>query len=284
MNTPPAVHLEVKGDGTVSDTAPVAASFVVQQNRRSCAGTPLVPAATENPSRTKDVAAMNEDVTVVMPVYNEAFVVRATLTSLLSRFPNVIAVDDGSTDSSVSQILGTGARLVRHPINLGQGAAIQTGITAALTDPATHYVGIFDADGQHGLDDLSRMVDILRTGDYDIALGSRFTGTVQGIAGSRKALLRVGARYMRATTGLKISDPHNGLRVFRRSAAERLNITAPDFSHANQILERIRKYKLSFVEVPVNIVYSDYSKAKGQSSINFVNITFDSLVDRLARR
>jgi glycosyltransferase involved in cell wall biosynthesis len=227
---------------------------------------------------------MNEDVTVVMPVYNEASVVRGTLTNLMSRFPNVVAVDDGSTDMSVSQILGTGARLVRHPINLGQGAAIQTGINAALADPDTAFIGIFDADGQHGLGDLERMVEILRTSDRDVALGSRFTGSVEGIAPSRKAMLKVAARYMRLTTGLKISDPHNGLRVFRRSAAELLNITAPDFSHANQILDRIRSHGMNYVEVPVNIVYSDYSKAKGQSTINFVNITFDSLVDRLARR
>ncbi len=227
---------------------------------------------------------MNQDVTVVMPVYNEATVVRGTLTTLLQRFPRVVAVDDGSSDDSAREIEATAARLVRHPINLGQGAAIQTGINAALQDPGTKFVGIFDADGQHHLEDLSRMVDILRTSRFDVALGSRFTGTVDGIAPSRKAMLKVGARYMRAYTGLKISDPHNGLRVFRRSAAEILNITAPDFSHANQILERIRQHGMDYIEVPVNITYTDYSKAKGQSTINFVNVTFDSLVDRLARR
>jgi glycosyltransferase involved in cell wall biosynthesis len=227
---------------------------------------------------------MNRDVTVVMPVYNEAAVVAGTLAPLLRRFSRVIAVDDGSSDRSAEEIVRSGARLLRHPINLGQGAAIQTGIAAALKDPGTEYVAIFDADGQHGLDDLERMVETLRASDYDLALGSRFEGSAVGIKASRRALLKLGASYLRITTGLNVSDPHNGLRVFRRRAAEILNITAPDFSHANQILDRIRQHHLRFVEVPVQITYSDYSKAKGQTTVNFVNITFDSLIDRLARR
>jgi polyprenyl-phospho-N-acetylgalactosaminyl synthase len=232
----------------------------------------------------QDVSIMNQDVTIVMPVYNEATIVRSTLTHLLDRFPRVVAVDDGSRDRSVLEIADTDARLVRHPINLGQGAALQTGIRAALQDPRTQFIGLFDADGQHNLDDLSRMVDILRTSTYDVALGSRFTGTATGITTTRKAMLKAGARYLRMTTGLPISDPHNGLRVFRRNAAETLNITAPDFSHANQILDRIRQQKLSYIEVPVNIAYTEYSKAKGQTSVNFINITFDNLIDRMARR
>ena len=98
------------------------------------------------------------------------------LTEALATFPNIVCVDDGSADGSVAQIATTRARLVRHPVNLGQGAALQTGIEYARAQPGARYFVTFDADGQHRVADAIAMVDRLRAGEADVVLGSRFAG------------------------------------------------------------------------------------------------------------
>src|SRR5512141_850702 len=140
----------------------------------------------EAPVRTTD----NRDVWVVVPTYNAAPVVRSVVESLREAFPNVVGVDDGSTDGSMRELLAGGARLVRHPINLGAGAAYQTGIEFALRDPGAELFVTFDADGQHRVEDAMAMVEHLRTVDTEVLIGSRFLGSAEGMTRGRRALLR----------------------------------------------------------------------------------------------
>src|SRR4051794_35629150 len=102
--------------------------------------------------RTGGMRVPNADTWVVVPVYNEATVVADVIAEIVERFDNVVCVDDGSRDDSAERIAGTTAHLVRHPINLGQGASLQTGIDYALRRGA-RYVVTFDADGQHSVAD-----------------------------------------------------------------------------------------------------------------------------------
>ena len=107
----------------------------------------------------------NDDVWLVIPVYNEGEVIRDVLVDASKTFPNIVCVDDGSSDDSVAQIRSAAAdvartqtgsiHLVRHPVNLGQGAAIQTGVEYARSRPGAQYFVTFDADGQHQVEDLS---------------------------------------------------------------------------------------------------------------------------------
>ncbi len=218
---------------------------------------------------------------VVIPMFNESSVIASVVLDVLTRFDRVVCVDDGSSDSCADLARAAGAEVVQHPINLGQGAALETGIRYALRDPSTAYVVTFDADGQHRVADAADMVAAARDHGVQVVLGSRFLGDDGQIPAARRLLLRAATRFSRMTTGLELSDAHNGLRVLRRDAAERLTLKMHGMSHASEILGKIAAEKWSYLEHPVTITYTDYSMAKGQRAYNALNIAFDVAVSRL---
>jgi glycosyltransferase involved in cell wall biosynthesis len=228
---------------------------------------------------------MNNDVCVIIPVYNEGEVIAETLRGVLRSYPFVICVNDGSKDNTIEEISKTTARLVSHTINMGQGAALQTGIEYALQYLQIQYFITFDADGQHGVKDATGMLKYLRSHKKtDIVLGSRFLGKAQDITQYRKLFLRLAVKFSNITTGVRLSDTHNGLRVFNRKVAEQLNITMPDMAHASEIIHRVAEKDFTYHEYPTTITYSEYSKAKGQSMMNAINVTFDILMQGFTRK
>ena len=238
----------------------------------------LLPAASTSVKRT---AALRHDVVVVVPMYNEAQVVATVVSDLRSAFSRVVCVDDGSSDGSATSAELAGATVVRHPLNLGQGAALQTGIQYAL-DSSASYVVTFDADGQHRVADAVAMLDLARATEVDVVLGSRFLhrSTDPSMPALRRHVLRGALLFTRLTTGLPLTDTHNGLRVLSRSAARRITITLHGMAHASEILAIIAREKISYVEAPISVDYTEYSTAKGQSSLNAVNILFDLFLAR----
>lgn len=224
-----------------------------------------------------------ENTAIVIPVYNEARVIRGVINRVLKQFATVVCVNDGSKDNSSYEIAKTKAYLLEHPINMGQGAALQTGIEFARQLPNIKYFVTFDADGQHQLSDVMAMLDEIKGDKYDIILGSRFLGSAIGMKASKHAVLKLAIWFSNTTSGLRLTDTHNGLRVFNRKVAEELQITMPDMAHASEILEIIAEKKYRYKEVPVTIEYTDYSQAKGQSVINAVNIGFDMLLRKITQ-
>lgn len=225
-----------------------------------------------------------QDVYIIVPAYNESGVIYGVLSDLLKNFPNVVCVNDGSKDTTAQEVRKTKATLVTHPINLGQGAALQTGIEYALLDPKAKYFVTFDSDGQHRIEDVKKMLQEIRKDKHDILLGSRFLGEAKNITKVRKALLKAAVVFTRTTSGLKVTDAHNGLRVFNRLVAEGLNITMPDMAHGSEIIERIAEKKFRYKELPVTIQYTDYSQAKGQSALNAINVGFDIILNRIVKK
>jgi glycosyltransferase involved in cell wall biosynthesis len=195
----------------------------------------------------------------------------------------VVVVDDGSNDSTAEIAGRFPVILLRHMTNLGQGAALQTGISYALKFPSARYIVTFDADGQHNPGDILRLVRACEDGSYDVALGSRFMrgGGAANISFGRILALKLAVLLTRLTTGLRLSDTHNGLRAFTRQAASRITITQNGMAHASEILNLITALHLRYVEVPVTINYSAYSVGKGQSFWNSINILWDMFLGRL---
>jgi glycosyltransferase involved in cell wall biosynthesis len=226
----------------------------------------------------------SDDVAIIIPAYNEGKAIKDTIKAIPKHFRFIICVDDGSSDDTAEQIAETRAELVRHPINLGQGAAIQTGIEFALLDSTVQYFVTFDADGQHRIEDVEKMLSHIKKHKLDIVLGSRFLGNAENISAKKRRLLKLAVKFTNFTTGVRLTDTHNGLRVFTRFAAENLQLKMPDFSHASEIIERIAEKSLRYDEVPVTIVYTDYSRSKGQSMINAVNISFDMLLNKVTKK
>lgn len=215
------------------------------------------------------------DVAVVMPVYNEAEVLAGVLTDVVPAFGAVVCVDDGSSDGSAGIVAASGAHLIRHPINLGQGGALQTGFDYALSLPAVQWVVTFDADGQHRIEDAHAMVDLARAEGVDVVFGSRFLDDRTRVGGLKFLVLKAALLYTNMTSGLRLTDTHNGLRVLSRRAVTAMDIRQSGMAHASEIVEIVGRSGLSFREAPVHIVYTDYSRAKGQSLLNSVNILFD---------
>lgn len=222
---------------------------------------------------------MDKEAAIIIPVYNEGKVINRILNSVLKSFKYVVCVNDGSIDNSAEEILKTSAYLVNHPINMGQGAALQTGIEFARQLPVNYFV-TFDADGQHRIEDVKNMLIEIRKGKQDIILGSRFLGSTVGIKKSKERMLKLATKFSNFISGMKLTDTHNGLRVFNRKVAEEIQITLPDMAHASEILDIIVKNGYRYKEVPVTIEYTDYSKVRGQSSINAINIVFDILLKK----
>lgn len=210
-------------------------------------------------------------------MYNEATVIGSVVAEVLESFDRVVCVDDGSSDDSVAVALAAGAHVVRHPINLGQGASLQTGFDYALADPQMTEVVTFDADGQHLVEDAVGMIAKLREDKLDVVIGSRFLDKRTQLTRLRRIVLRTAAAYTRLTTGLALTDAHNGLRVIGRPLLETIRLRQNRMAHASELIDQIGGAHAAWAEYPTHIVYSEYSRAKGQSLLNSVNILVEIL-------
>src|SRR5690242_12514906 len=218
---------------------------------------------------------------VVIAAYNEAKVIARVVGEVALRGYHVVVVDDGSADDTADRA-ASAAAVVRHPVNLGQGAALQTGIDYALQQGAD-AIGTFDADGQHRATDIERLVAALREAPADFALGSRFLDDTIALSTARRLLLRAATVFTQLTTGLRLTDTHNGLRAMTRRGAETIRLRQNRMAHASEILAQIAASGLAYVEVPVRIEYTAYSVAKGQRLSDALTILLDLFARRLYR-
>jgi glycosyltransferase involved in cell wall biosynthesis len=234
---------------------------------------PITPGTQEAPDR---------DLWVIVPAYNEGERLGRTLEALCRRYANVVVVDDGSGDDTSVVALRHPVQVLRHIINLGQGAALQTGLAFALERGAGLLV-TFDADGQHAPEEIERVAEPIRQGKVDVALGSRFLGAAVGIPWTRWLVLKLAVLFTRIFSRVRVTDAHNGLRALSRHAAQKIRITQNRMAHASEILDQIRDHGLRYCEVPVTIGYTAETMAKGQSSWNAPRIVAQLFLGRLVR-
>jgi polyprenyl-phospho-N-acetylgalactosaminyl synthase len=220
---------------------------------------------------------------VIVPAFNEAAVIRQTVEKLLEKKYAVVVVDDASTDNTRNVLLGLPIYYIRHTSNLGQGAAIKTGIEFILKKNAD-YIVTFDADGQHEVGDIERMLNILQNEKVDIVFGSRFLpGSASNVHTTRKWVLKTARLVNYLASGILLSDANNGLRVMTKEAAIRMEITENRSSHNAQVQNLVKYNKIKFAECPVTVSYSDYSKKKGLRNINSIRILYDLILFKIFR-
>jgi glycosyltransferase involved in cell wall biosynthesis len=216
-----------------------------------------------------------DDVWLVIPLFNEAQVIGDVIRNARESFPNVVVVDDGSADDGAHEAAAAGAVVVRHPVNLGQGAALQTGFEYALSRPTMRWAVTFDADGQHQVDDVLVMLEKARSEDLDVVFGSRFLDDRTEAGFLKRLVLKTAVGYTNLSTGTRLTDAHNGLRVLSREVVSRVDITQNRMAHASELVAQIGDMGVRYGESPVHILYTDYSRSKGQSLWNSVNILAD---------
>ena len=216
-----------------------------------------------------------DDTWIVVPLYNEAPVIGQVIEDLQRAFAHVVCIDDGSTDTSIRAAEDAGALVIRHATNLGQGASLQTGIDFVLEQTDARYLVTFDADGQHQVADAEAMVARAREEDLAIVFGSRFLDQRTKAGWAKRIVLKTAVWATNQSTGLKLTDAHNGLRVIRRDAAAGVRLNQNRMAHASEIVLQLGRTRLPWAEHPVHVLYTDYSKSKGQSLLNAVNILVD---------
>jgi len=214
-------------------------------------------------------------VCVIVPIFNEEKVVLDTLSELICDNYQVLAIDDGSTDSSFEKIKTLECWTIQHPQNFGQGAAIQTGMSFASLNPHLEYFVTFDSDGQHQVSDIEKVLSPVVNNDADIVFGTRFQDNLTEFNFAKKIILKLAVKYTQLSTGIPLSDTHNGFRAFNRTTLETIELNFPGMTHASEFVEKAGRGNLRIKEVPVHILYTKYSKRKGQSLWNAVNILTD---------
>jgi len=219
---------------------------------------------------------------VVVPAYNEESTIGAVVEDLRAAYANVLVVDDGATDGTHEVAKRAGAIVLRHVINRGQGAALQTGMRLALLRGA-EYIVTFDADGQHRVEDIARLLEPIRAGQCDIALGSRFLSDESKVPAGRRLMLRCAVWFTRIVHRMPLTDAHNGLRAFSRRAAQRIDLKLDRMAHASELIDQIRASGLPFREVPVVVRYTPYSLQKGQRLRGAFRIVLHYLLGRVLR-
>jgi glycosyltransferase involved in cell wall biosynthesis len=229
-------------------------------------------------------SAHNPHIFIVIPSYNEASVIRSTVRPLIEQGYSVVVADDGSKDATWKYLKDLRVYRLRHPFNLGQGAALQSGVSYALAEGAK-YIVHFDADGQHSIDDIPGLLAPVISGRADVALGSRFLRREdwQAVPFTRRVLLKGAVVVNWLLTGLWLTDAHNGARAMDRKVAQKIILRENGFAHATEILQQIRSLRLRYVECPTRIRYTGYSLHKGQRFWHAFDVFVDLLIKRVFR-
>ncbi len=189
-------------------------------------------------------------------------------------------IDDCSRDNSKKQLEGLPVYYLRHRVNMGQGAALQTGLDFAKKKGAKYFV-TFDADGQHDSNDIPGMIALLEQQNADIIFGSRFLpGAKTNVSRSRSFALNIGRYVSYMVSGILLSDSFNGLRLLTANAVQKIRITEKRTAHPVQFLMITASEKLKYAEYPVSIHYSEYSKGKGLKNTDGIKILFEIVLHK----
>lgn len=208
-------------------------------------------------------------VLVIIPAYNESQKIGSIVRAVRERGYDIVVVDDGSSDETYNEAQRAGAKVLRHFLNRGYGAALTTGMMWVRQhnyDVAVH----FDADGQHEAGDIAKLIKPITENQADVVLGSRFIGNRNNLPFVRKILLKAAVLFTWLVSGVKLTDAHNGLRALSRAALSKIDCRQDGMSYASEIIDQIGEHKLRYQEVGVTIKYTDYSLAKGENNLKKV--------------
>ena len=208
---------------------------------------------------------MNPQLFIVIPAKDEASLIGGVIRDLQENgFHQIIVVDDGSRDETANIVRNTNCILVQHPINLGSGAATQTGIKAALRyNP--DYIMTMDADGQHAAEDVKQLLEVMSTGEYDVVIGSRFLQKSGKVPTTRLWYNRIANWVTWIFTGLWVSDSQSGMKIITSDFAQKIEFHFNGFEFCTELFYILNRNKARFTEVPIQAIYTSETMMKGQS-------------------
>ncbi len=196
-------------------------------------------------------------ITVGIPAYNEAKNIASILVELQDIADTIIVCDDGSTDSTASIAEKLGAIVIKHPKNLGYGAGIKS-IFNKSKEIGSEILVTFDADGQHRIDDIKKVVEPIEKNNADIVIGSRFLDNAKDrIPGYRKIGINIITKVTNSTLKEKITDSQSGFRAYSKNLISKLNISDIGMGISTEILIKSSSMDFKIIEVPIVIKYDE---------------------------
>lgn len=215
----------------------------------------------------------------IIPAYNEENHVYQVITKVKPYVSEVILVNDNSKDRTAELALEAGATLISHPINRGQGAALETGQVYALKQGAD-IVLHFDADDQFLAKEIPSMLEPIINGSAQAVLGSRFLGKESNLPNfKRKVLLPMAKLFNRVFFKIKFTDPQNGFRALSKEVLLKIKIENDGMAHCSEIMHKLTKLKIPTTEVPVTVVYHEF----GQNLSGGFKIIKESLIKKIIK-
>lgn len=220
-------------------------------------------------------------VIAVIPAYNEGTRIASVVTEVQKFVDTVVVVDDGSSDATAAEAEKAGARVIRHPQNGGAGAATMTGIEAARFLKAAAVITI-DADEQHDPKNIPDLLKPIQEDNADIVFANRF-GQKNSIPFVRRVFNGIGNIITWIATGRWVSDSQCGYKAFGPKALVDVDLRMSGFEFCTEIVRESVHHKWKIAEVPVKVIYSEYTLKKGQSFANGVRTAFKILLRSFLR-
>jgi glycosyltransferase involved in cell wall biosynthesis len=223
---------------------------------------------------------MFDNVYILIPIFNEERKIKSVISELLPSFKNIVAVNDGSTDSTQEILESLDVVILRHSINLGAGAAISTGFRFIQNQKNAQAVVTFDADGQHSVEDAKAFAREILLCEEEVIFGSRFIKSKSNIPTIKRIVLSVVVFFTNLLSKVNLSDAHNGLKAIKKTALKKIDINIDQYGYESQIINEVSRKGITYKEMPTNTIYTEYSKNKGQKLNNGLIILEDLFKSR----
>jgi len=220
---------------------------------------------------------MPKKIFCIIPAYNEEKTIIEVIKRVKPQVDKAIVVDDGSTDRTFKLAEKQGATVLKHIVNRGQGAALQTGTEYAL-DKGAEVIVHFDADGQFAAAEIKEVVEPIIKDEADVIFGSRFLTKGSYIPWFKKYIIIPLARIVnKIFLGVILTDPQSGFRALSKKAAKEIKIEQDRMAHCSEIMSKVFSHNFRVKEVPITVIYHDF----GQRFNEGLKILKDLLIARL---
>ena len=193
-------------------------------------------------------------IVIGIPAFNEEKNIASIILKLKKSYPEIIVCDDGSTDMTGNIAKEMGVHVVTHKKNQGYGGAISS-IFRKASEINSDILVTFDADGQHRVEDIQKVIEPLVNNEADFAIGSRFLNEPENVPKYRKIGIKAITKITNSVSGGNITDSQSGFRAYNKKILNSIQITESGMGVSTEILIKIQKANFGIKEIPIIVLY-----------------------------